>query len=409
MRFDDWIHSRNPALANDAHTPSAWTAVLLGVCLISGILYFSVEGFPVVTSLLVALPMFCMGVPLVFLVQKTPQSLRSIWALELLQSSAMTFWFAWLARSTLGEGMAGDFTLALLIFVTSFHAYQYGVTIKFWYGAVALTLPILGVFALETSPLFLVLATFWFILGDLGQKTERSRREAENETVARAVDEETQRYLQAHERITEYRIARHDMRNLLMVLDGNTSILEATLPEKDAVKRLRKSVDALSGSLDLSDSDRQEAEASKIHVLDLTTSVVEGLRTQFPHVDLKIKGYASDANMLGGATCFQRVLSNLAINAIQGNGKQKASKISVNLYEEDKEAVIEIRDNGPGFPQSMIEQGVVKFKTTKTQGSGLGMYTSKKLLEASRGSLALKNHPTGAQVTLRVRKDVFHA
>jgi C4-dicarboxylate-specific signal transduction histidine kinase len=63
-------------------------------------------------------------------------------------------------------------------------------------------------------------------------------------------------------------------------------------------------------------------------------------------------------------------------------------------------AAIRVRDDGPGFRADALDAPVVAFKSAKPGGSGLGLYTTERLVRASGGSLRRENlDGGGAQVT----------
>ncbi len=57
----------------------------------------------------------------------------------------------------------------------------------------------------------------------------------------------------------------------------------------------------------------------------------------------------------------------------------------------------EVTDNGPGFPEKMLKEGVKAFGTTRKEegGTGLGLYVCDQILRRHGGSLKLENAPGG--------------
>ena len=50
---------------------------------------------------------------------------------------------------------------------------------------------------------------------------------------------------------------------------------------------------------------------------------------------------------------------------------------------------IEVRDNGPGIPEELIDEIFVPFFTTKDKGTGIGLSLSKQIMQRHGGSLKL--------------------
>ena len=56
---------------------------------------------------------------------------------------------------------------------------------------------------------------------------------------------------------------------------------------------------------------------------------------------------------------------------------------------------IAFRDAGPGIPSEIREKIFTPFFTTKRRGSGLGLPTAKRLIEAHHGSISVDCPPAG--------------
>jgi signal transduction histidine kinase len=56
---------------------------------------------------------------------------------------------------------------------------------------------------------------------------------------------------------------------------------------------------------------------------------------------------------------------------------------------------IVISDSGPGIPPDVRDKLFTPFFTTKARGSGLGLPTAKRLVEAHQGTISIACPPTG--------------
>ncbi|MGI5960184.1 MAG: sensor histidine kinase [Massiliimalia sp.] len=99
------------------------------------------------------------------------------------------------------------------------------------------------------------------------------------------------------------------------------------------------------------------------------------------------------------------MLLNLLVNAIQFSIKETA--ITIDVRKVGSEAVISIRDIGDGIEPSRIEQVGTPFysyhpATKQRNGVGLGMYLTRKIMEAHGGTFLLTSRPNeGTTVSLR--------
>ncbi|MCG3199521.1 MAG: Adaptive-response sensory-kinase SasA [bacterium] len=107
-------------------------------------------------------------------------------------------------------------------------------------------------------------------------------------------------------------------------------------------------------------------------------------------------------------TRLMQVFSNIALNAYQAMRGRGTLHVSVRCDERASErfAVVEIRDNGPGIPPEHAPHVFDPFFTAGKDGSGLGLYISKTIIEDLGGGIALlpgKDSGAGFRITLPER------
>ncbi len=113
----------------------------------------------------------------------------------------------------------------------------------------------------------------------------------------------------------------------------------------------------------------------------------------------------TDANVL------KRVINNLISNAIKFSEFNKEIKICT--YREEKNIVINITDQGPGFKPEEKDKLFKRFSklsnkpTNNESSSGLGLYIVKELLEKLNSSISLQsNLGEGSTFTIRLSTDL---
>lgn len=95
------------------------------------------------------------------------------------------------------------------------------------------------------------------------------------------------------------------------------------------------------------------------------------------------------------------ILDNLLNNSF----KAKAKKVQL-IWEEynDKEIVLRIVDDGIGIPEKNLSK-IFDFRFSTTDGSGLGLYHAKDVIEKMGGSISVNNnHKTGVEFILKFKK-----
>ncbi|MBI5743098.1 MAG: PAS domain-containing protein [Elusimicrobia bacterium] len=103
------------------------------------------------------------------------------------------------------------------------------------------------------------------------------------------------------------------------------------------------------------------------------------------------------------------VIYNLLNNAAQALAgvKDASIKISSGWLPEEKEVHLTITDNGPGMEPAMLENLFQPFFTTKENGTGLGLYLARQIIDEHGGRILVSSPAgEGASVSLRFRKTV---
>jgi signal transduction histidine kinase len=88
-----------------------------------------------------------------------------------------------------------------------------------------------------------------------------------------------------------------------------------------------------------------------------------------------------------------QVFLNLLINAIEA--VEKDGVVTLKAMVAGDELVVIVHDSGPGLPDVPPGELREPFYTTKTGGTGLGLYISSSIVERHEGTLVLQNGPSG--------------
>lgn len=144
-------------------------------------------------------------------------------------------------------------------------------------------------------------------------------------------------------------------------------------------------------------------------VTDVLTTTA-ALLSQDPGMrELEIEVNGSSPPVPADAEMLKIVFHNLLINgahAVQGKGK-----IRVDVAAADAVCRIAFVDAGPGIPTDIREQIFTPFFTTKSRGTGLGLPTVKRLVDAHSGQVAIHCPPGGGTtviVSLPLLRDDAH-
>jgi signal transduction histidine kinase len=86
---------------------------------------------------------------------------------------------------------------------------------------------------------------------------------------------------------------------------------------------------------------------------------------------------------------LRRVFLNGIQNAIQAMGEEGTLRVSVRR--DGRWVKLRMEDTGPGIPEAEMPRLFTPFYTTKTDGTGLGLAYSKKVVEGMGGRISLRN------------------
>lgn len=165
----------------------------------------------------------------------------------------------------------------------------------------------------------------------------------------------------------------------------NTTVLKEIVSRIDALDQMMKEL--------LLYARPPKPKHAPTELVSLVTATAN-LLTQDPafrEVDVQVQGQAppvsADAEML------RIVFQNLLING--GHAMKGKGRISVAVDAIDSTCEIAFSDAGPGIPDEIREKIFTPFFTTKARGSGLGLPTAKRFIEAHNGQIIVDCPPAG--------------
>ena len=198
----------------------------------------------------------------------------------------------------------------------------------------------------------------------------------------------------------------HEVKNPLAGIRGAIQVIGNRLPVdgKDAAiaKEIVTRIDSLTEMMKdlLLFARPPQPRPVPIDVVPLVSTTVDLLREDplLRAVQVEVEGSApsisADADLL--RIVFQNLLLNAA-QAIHGNGRIRVTVTAV-----EATCHVAFIDNGPGIPTEIREKIFTPFFTTKLRGTGLGLPTVKRLIEAHQGRIAV-DCPAGGGTVVTVQ------
>ena len=199
----------------------------------------------------------------------------------------------------------------------------------------------------------------------------------------------------------------HELRNPLAGMQMAITNLQHEVSDAEHIERLSmvaKELERVTLLLNgLLDQARLRPEPLKIiNIAGVVRELLTLARYQLPdHIQLELQidetlTWRLPENEL------RRSLLNLVLNAHQAIGLTPG-EIRILVRAENGYLIIEVCDNGPGFPQELLDSGVHSFVTTRVDGTGLGLSSVQHFAQELHGKMQLRNlTPKGACVSLRI-------
>jgi C4-dicarboxylate-specific signal transduction histidine kinase len=146
---------------------------------------------------------------------------------------------------------------------------------------------------------------------------------------------------------------------------------------------------------------RQRVEARRV---DVNAVVTEMLRL-VDH-DTRLRGSSLDVQLQPALppvridpTQLKQVLLNLVVNATDAMASRTSREaVELRTLTRDGGVMIEVRDHGPGIPDEALQRLFDPLYTTKAEGLGVGLATTRSIVEAARGLITAQNVPAGGAV-----------
>ncbi|MDO6571812.1 two-component system sensor histidine kinase NtrB [Gilvimarinus sp. 1_MG-2023] len=135
-----------------------------------------------------------------------------------------------------------------------------------------------------------------------------------------------------------------------------------------------RSADIVTNMLDFSRHSNQRPQPYDLgHVISHGISLLKAEPSPLP--DLVVDIDQSVPDLIGCAAEIQQVLLNLVRNAAQALGPNldNQAKIFIQLQQKDDNAILTVKDNGPGMPEEVTRHIFEPFFTTKEIGLGTGL------------------------------------
>ena len=198
----------------------------------------------------------------------------------------------------------------------------------------------------------------------------------------------------------------HEIKNPLSTIKVNLKLIgeDATSADVDSARWLRKiavvqkETDRLEQILG-----KSELQRSLVDINELVAEMVDFYwpQAQANNVTIRLGPVDGPLACKIDRDMVKQVILNLFINAVQA--MPQGGELIIRTAAVKKEVVIEISDTGCGIGPDKIDKIFDAYYTSRPGGSGLGLPTARKIIEAHGGTIAVNSHVgKGTSFTVRL-------
>jgi signal transduction histidine kinase len=214
----------------------------------------------------------------------------------------------------------------------------------------------------------------------------------------------------------------HEIKNPLSTIGLNAQLLQEAVedldvPQEDAqrlakrVATLRREVDRLSGILDdfLRYAGELHLDRKPTDLRNVLEELADFFLPQAPAAGARIETDLPDAPVVSSidVAYIKQAMLNLLLNATHALAKKppigQPARITLSVSQKGDEAVITVRDNGPGISAEQLDRVFAPYFTTRPGGAGLGLPITRRIIEAHDGRISVSSEARkGATFTIEL-------
>jgi len=199
-------------------------------------------------------------------------------------------------------------------------------------------------------------------------------------------------------------VVAHEVKNPLTGIRGAVQIIGSRLPpgsrDGEVIKEIVSRIDALNDLMKdlLLFARPPQPRLAPVDPMSVLATVVGLVRQDPTASEVTIEVAGSSPAISADAELLKLILQNLLLNAVhamQGKGSIQMSVGTANAM-----CTITVADSGPGIPPEVREKLFTPFFTTKSRGTGLGLSTARRFIEAQGGSIEIECPPAGGTTAI---------
>lgn len=205
------------------------------------------------------------------------------------------------------------------------------------------------------------------------------------------------------------RVLTHEIMNTLTPVASLAETSTQIAAESDAPEEIREAVATIArrsrGLIQFVERYREllqlpTPQPESVVLADVLQGVASLMKDDLADVSVTIDVSPASLGVQADPALLDQVLVNLVRNAAQAMQGRDGSSLSLVGKLEYGRTLVQVRDNGPGIDEDLLDQVFVPFFTTRRGGSGIGLSVSRQIMMAHGGELVASSTPSGTTMTL---------
>jgi signal transduction histidine kinase len=205
----------------------------------------------------------------------------------------------------------------------------------------------------------------------------------------------------------------HELRSPLARLKFAVKLARTSADTKAALDRVERDVDRITSlvsdivEITFVEGDPALQGAETVRLAEILDAVLQdcAVEAEFRGCNLEVTG-RSGGEVMGNRELLRRAIENVVRNGIRYSPKR--SVVAISVVENGSDAIIAVRDHGPGVPAETLKRifdpfyRVEEARNNNGGGSGLGLSIAKRAVELHHGSIVARNASPGLRVEITI-------
>ncbi|ARK29354.1 two-component system sensor histidine kinase NtrB [Halalkalibacter krulwichiae] len=187
----------------------------------------------------------------------------------------------------------------------------------------------------------------------------------------------------------------HELRNPLSVIKGFLQLAKLTNDHNKYYDTVMTELNRMNGILeDFLSVSRRKMERRWQSPVQIMNSLAEIIKAECLLHDVQFHLQVCETEQLVyvNESMVKQVMLNILRNSVEAFGKSNSNRsLTIETMIENNYYVIEVKDNGKGMPESVLNQLGKPFFTTKSKGTGIGVPLCKKIIEDHGGIFQIQS------------------